>query len=88
MLKRLVVALSLILSLSSCSTTTQTKYIVKRPPVEHTDRREIPEFEGSTVSDLTMYTLDLIGELEKSNLDKTKILRWFEELELELNNTQ
>lgn len=80
-----MITMSLILSLSACSILTQTNYVVKRPPAEHTDSREIPELDGTTVRDLKLYTIDLIGELQKSNLDKLKILDWFDRLEEDLN---
>ena len=75
----------LILSLSSCLTSVQTTYLIKRPPSTLTDQRDIPSLQGNTVKDLQLYTFDLIGEIEKSNLDKSKILDWFDKVEQELN---
>ncbi len=77
--------LLLTLSLSSCSTTVETRYIVKRPPLNLTDVRPIPPFTGKTVDDLKQYSFDLIEELELNNLDKGKLQEWFDKVEKELN---
>ena len=72
------------LSIFACSTTVQTRYVVKIPPQEYTDQIEIPKFNGSTVDDLQLYTLDLVGHLQKSNLTKSKLLQWFDEVQANL----
>lgn len=77
--------LLLILSLSSCLTTIETRYIIKRPPLELVDKREVPLFTGSTVDDLKLYTLDLVKVIKLSNEDKKKIKEWYNLMEQELN---
>ena len=78
--------LFLILSISSCLTTVETKYIIKRPPLELVDKREVPLFIGSTVDDLKLYTLDLVKVITLSNEDKKKIEEWYDLMEQELNS--
>ncbi len=73
------------LSLSSCLTTVETRYVVKRPPLELTDKREIPEFTGTTVNDLKLYSFDLVEIIKLSNKDKKKLLDWYTKMEQELN---
>ncbi len=78
----------LILSLSSCLTTVETRYVLKRPPLELTDERSIPAFQGSTVNDLQMYTFDLIELNKLSNTDKRKLREWYDAIEQELNGNE
>ena len=83
-MRRFLIALLLTLSLFACSTIPTTRYIVKQPPLEYTDQVDIPKFNGTTVDDLQLYTLDLVGHLKKCNLSKSKLLEWYDEVESNL----
>ncbi len=85
MKRRILLAILLTLSLFACSTRIETEYVVKRPPPEYYDKCPIPKFLGTNTGHLQLYAIELQGELKKCNLQSEQAWKWFDEVELQLN---
>lgn len=80
--------LSLVMSLSSCSTTVVIKTKAILPPPDLMDLCLYQNFAGTTTKELALYAIYLEKELDKCNLKQEKELQWFKDLQERLDKNE